>query len=137
MEGSSEVQALIEKLNKNINVTPEVIAKGIELWLQSAHKKEDITELRNIRDINFNQGINESIIPISFVADRLDNLTGKVGSVLVKIPKAQVTAVHNSKYSFTFHVTALMSRSTSCTEPDTYAEIIPLDTPWNENFIEF
>jgi hypothetical protein len=123
MELDPRTQALIENLGKKLEVTPEVIAKGIELWLQSSQKKKNITELRNIRNVNIQQKDGFAIIPVSFEADRFDAFTGKTESVVIKIPKAQVSTVHNTAQTFTFSITALMTKSSNCIEPDYYAEI--------------
>jgi hypothetical protein len=129
MELDSKTQALIENLGNSLKVTPEVIAKGIDLWLKSSQKKETVTELRNIRNINIQQKEGDVVIPVSFEADRFDAFTGKTELVSVRIPKAQVSAVQNNGQTFSFNVTALMTKSISCTEPDTYAEITVKNTP--------
>lgn len=112
-----------KNLAESLKVTPEVIAKGIELWLKSTQKEQEITKLKNIRNINIQQKNGEVVIPVSFEADRFDSFTGKTESVIVKIPKAQVSAVQNNGQTFNFNITALMTKSTNCTDPDTYAEI--------------
>ena len=117
------LQGAINNLSKSLEVSPQVIADGIDLWLKS-QRKNDIVNLKNIKNIVFDQSENMGVFPVSFEADREDLLTGKTESVIVKIPNAQVAGVQNEGQKFVFTVMALMNTSRSCTEPDFSAEVI-------------